>query len=362
MSLKKPSSRISNKLGKMPGSLIYVGVERRDPVTIDVLHYSNDRHKEYRAATIADIEVPSDQSQMAWINIEGVHDINIIEGLGQKFGIHPLMLEDIVNTNKRPKFEDMDDYIVAMLKMLYIKPGSDEILAEQVSLVIGKNYVISFQEVVGDVFEPIRDRIRKTTPRQKFLGSDYLAHALIDAVVDHYFIVMENIGDKVETAQDHLIKNPRPDNLNSIYSLKRKLIELRRSIWPLREVLGAFERSDSPLIHDYTRLYMRDLYEHVIQVADTVETNREMVSGLLEIYLTSLSNRTNEIMRLLTIISTIFIPLTFLAGVYGMNFDTAAGPLSMPELGLPLGYVGFWLVSVIIVGGLLWFFKRREWL
>ncbi|MBK7092644.1 MAG: magnesium/cobalt transporter CorA [bacterium] len=362
MSTKKPSSRISNKLGKMPGSLIYVGVERRDPVTIDVLQYSNDQHQEYRAASIDDIVVPADQSHMAWINIEGVHDISIIEGIGQKFGIHPLMLEDIVNTNKRPKFEDMGEYMVTMLKMLYIKPGTDEILAEQVSLVIGKNYVISFQEVEGDVFEPIRDRIRRTIPRQKFLGADYLAHALIDAVVDHYFIVMESIGDKVEAAQDHLIKNPKPDNLNTIYSLKRKLIDLRRCIWPLREVLGAFERCESPLIHDYTRLYMRDLYEHVVQVADTVETNREMVSGLLEIYLTSLSNRTNEIMRLLTVISTIFIPLTFLAGVYGMNFDTNAGPLSMPELGLPLGYIGFWLLSLLIVGGLLWFFKRRKWL
>ncbi len=362
MNTKKPSNRISNKLGKMPGSLIYVGVERQNPVTIDVLRYSNDLHNEFRVSNVDDIIVPEDQTQVAWINVEGVHDVNIIEKVGQKFGIHPLMLEDIVNTNKRPKFEDMGEYIVTMLKMLYIKPGSDEILAEQVSLVIGRNFVVSFQEVEGDVFEPIRERIRKTIPRQKFLGADYLAHALIDAVVDHYFIVMESIGDKIEIAQNHLIRNPRPDNLNAIYALKRKLIELRRSIWPLREVLGAFERTDSPLIHDYTRIYMRDLYEHVVQVADTVETNREMVSGLLEIYLTSNSNRTNEIMRLLTVISTIFIPLTFLAGVYGMNFDTQAGPLSMPELKLPLGYIGFWLVSVLIVISLLWFFRRRKWL
>ncbi len=360
--MKKSTNRISNKIGLMPGSLVYVGVERKDPVTIDVIQYGNESLREYRAASVDDIVITPEVADITWINIEGVHDITIIEKVGQKFGLHPLLLEDIVNTNKRPKFEDMGEYIVAMLKMLYIGPNGDTILAEQVSLVIGKNYVISFQEVAGDVFEPVRDRIRKTVPRHKFLGSDYLSHALIDAIVDHYFIVLEHVGDRIETVQNRLVGNPRKDNLNIIYELKRKLIELRRCIWPLREVLGAFERSDSPLIHDYTRLYMRDLYEHVLQVADSVETNREMVSGLLEIYLTSISNRTNEIMRLLTVISTIFIPLTFLAGVYGMNFDTQAGPLNMPELGYRYGYLCFWAVTLVIVIGLIWFFRRSKWL
>jgi magnesium transporter len=360
--MKKSSNRISNKIGLMPGSLVYVGVERKDPVTIDVIQYDNDSLREFRVASVDDITISPESAEIAWINIEGVHDISIIEKCGQKFNLHPLLLEDIVNTNKRPKFEDMGEYIVAMLKMLYVSPGGSNILSEQVSLVIGKNYVISFQEVAGDVFEPVRERIRRTIPRHKFLGSDYLGHALIDAIVDHYFIVLEHVGDKIEAIQDQLVINPRKNSLDAIYELKRKLIDLRRCIWPLREVLGSFERSDSALIHDYTRLYMRDLYEHVLQVADSVETNREMVSGLLEIYLTSISNRTNEIMRLLTVISTIFIPLTFLAGVYGMNFDTSAGPLNMPELGHPYGYLGFWALTLVIVLGLIWFFRRRKWL
>ena len=346
----------------MPGSLIYVGVERPDPVVIDVIQYGAERINEFRAPEIEKITVSPGDAEVTWINIEGVHDTGIVEQVGRKFGLHPLLLEDIVNTNKRPKFDDLGDYIVTMLKMLYVSSDGENIVSEQVSLVIGKNYVISFQEVAGDVFEPVRARIRKTMPRQRFLGTDYLAHALIDAIVDHYFIVLENVGDRVEAVQNRLIRNPRPDNIDVIYELKRKLIDLRRSIWPLREVIGAFERSESPLIHSYTRLYMRDLYEHVVQVADTVDTNREMVSGLLEIYLTSLSHKTNEIVRLLTVISTIFIPLTFLAGVYGMNFNTQAGPLNMPELGFRFGYLGFWIMTLVIVGSLIWFFRRRKWL
>lgn len=360
--MKRPATRISRKTGSMPGALIYVGVERHEAVTIDVIQYGDNEIREFRAKTTEELAAIPASEKVSWINVEGVHDVGIVERVGGIFGLHPLLLEDIVNTNKRPKFEDMGGYIVIMFKMLYTSPGQDNILSEQVSLVIGKNYVISFQEVEGDVFEPVRERLRKTVPRQKFLGTDYLAHALIDAVVDHYFIVLENIGDKIEVFQDSLIKNPCPENLDVIYRLKRQLIDLRRSVWPLREVLGSFERSDSQLIHDYTRLYVRDLYEHVIQVADTVETNREMVSGLLDIYLTSVSNRTNETMRLLTVISTIFIPLTFLAGVYGMNFDTNAGPFNMPELGWAFGYVAFWTVTLIIVGGLIWLFRRHKWL
>ena len=346
----------------MPGSLIYVGVERHEPVTIDVIQYGDDDIREYRAKNTDELSAIPASPKISWINVEGVHDVGIVERIGGIFGLHPLLLEDIVNTNKRPKFEDMGDYIVVMFKMLYTAAGNENILSEQVSLVIGTNYVISFQEFAGDVFEPVRERIRKTVPRQKFLGTDYLAHALIDAVVDHYFILLETVGDHVERFQDSLIKNPSPESLDVIYRIKRQLIDLRRSVWPLREVLSSFERSSSKLVHDYTRLYVRDLYEHVVQVADTVETNRDMVSGLLDIYLTSVSNRTNETMRLLTVISTIFIPLTFLAGVYGMNFDTTAGPLNMPELGWAFGYVAFWFVTLVIVGGLIWIFRRHKWL
>lgn len=359
--MKRPSRRISAKTGSTPGSLIYIGVERRDPVTIDVIQYDSRELKEFRARSIDEINLAGGE-QITWINIEGVHDIGIVEAVGKKFNVHPLMLEDIVNTNKRPKFEDGGDYLLLMMKMLYTNPKCPEIITEQVSLIIGANYVISFQEVAGDVFDPIRERLRKTLPKQRFMGSDYLTHSLIDAIVDHYFIVLEHVGDWIESLEQQLVNDPRSAGLKSIYDLKRMLVDLRRSAWPLREVIGAFERSDSELIHDYTRLYMRDLYEHVIQVADTVDSNREMVSNLLDIYLTSVNNRTNEVMRLLTVITTIFAPLTFLVGIYGMNFDTQISPFNMPELEMKYGYVYFWIVTLGVIFALVWFFRRKKWL
>lgn len=356
------SQKLTRKLGLTPGALVYVGVDRTSKVTIDVMEYDATALREYRIERFEEWQLSPAPETVTWINIEGVHDLNVVEAIGKRFAIHPLLLEDIVNTTKRPKFEDYSDYVVLMLRMLYVEPRTGQIVSEQVSLVIGKSFVISFQEVEGDVFDPIRERIRKTVPRQRFIATDYLAHALIDAVVDHYFVVLERLGERVDAVEKRLIRAPRPENMSTIYDLKRMFIEMRRAVWPLREALSAMERADCKLIQDASRPYFRDLYEHVVQVMDTVESQRETVASLLDLYLSSINNKTNEVMKLLTIIATIFIPLTFLAGVYGMNFDTAAGPFNMPELLWPYGYVLFWVVSLAISAGLIWYFRRRHWL
>jgi magnesium transporter len=354
--------RASRKIGLMPGSIVYVGEKREEPVKIAVIDYDETNYQEREVSSVGECFPYKETPSITWINISGIHDIEIIEELGRHFDIHPLVLEDIVNTGHRPKMEESEDYVFAVIKMLYESPNDDELTAEQISIVFGRNFVISFQEKEGDVFDPIRERIKKTTPRVRFLGSDYLAYALIDAVVDNYFAVLESLGEEIESIEDELVNNPAPKNLETIHELKRELIFMRKSVWPLREVAGGLERLEGTLIHDYTKPYLRDLYEHVIQVIDSVETFRDMVSGLLDIYLSSISNRMNEVMKVLTIIATVFIPLGFLAGVYGMNFDTSASPFNMPELGFRFGYPLFWFIALLIAGGLFSFFRWKRWL
>jgi magnesium transporter len=282
--------------------------------------------------------------------------VGIIEKVGAHFGIHPLVLEDILHTGQRPKVEDLGDYIFIVLKMLYHDDQEDEMLGEQVSLLLGQNCVISFQEREGDIFNPIRERIRNSKGRIRRAGADYLAYALVDAIVDHYFVILEKMGEKIESLEEELVTNPTPETLQIIHKLKRNLIFLRKSVWPLREVINALERGESPLITEPTGIYLRDVYDHSIQVIDTIETFRDMVSGMLDIYLSSLSNRMNEVMKVLTIIATIFIPLTFIAGIYGMNFKF------MPELEWHWGYPTALIVMLLIVGSMFIYFRRKKWL
>jgi magnesium transporter len=246
--------------------------------------------------------------------------------------------------------------------MLYTKENGDKLKSEQVSIVFGSNWVITFQETGEDVFGHVRKRLETTVPRVRLMTADFLAYTLIDAVVDHYFVVLEEIGERIETLDEEISENANAESLESIRDLKKRLIVIRKAVWPLREVIGALERTDSELVKDSTSPYIRDLYEHTIQVIDTVETFREMMSGLLDLYHTGVSNRMNEVMKVLTIFATIFIPLGFLAGVYGMNFDTAASPYNLPELGLRFGYPLFWGMAVCVAGGLLLFFRSRRWL
>ncbi|MDH4156555.1 MAG: magnesium/cobalt transporter CorA [candidate division Zixibacteria bacterium] len=358
----KPIRKALKKVGLKPGSVVYVGEHRTEDVKIDVVDYTEREHKEKRVERIEDCFPFKESPTASWINISGIHNADIVERIGSHFGIHPLVLEDIVNTGHRPKMDEAGDYICVVLKMLYKSSGDGELKAEQVSILFGKNWVITFQETGEDVFDVVRQRIKRAVPRVRFMSSDYLAYSLVDAVVDNYFVVLEDLGERIETLEDSLAENSGPASLGTIRELKRELIFMRKAVWPLREVIGGLERTESDLVQEATGPYLRDLYEHTIQVIDTVETFRDMVSGLLDLYHTGVSNRMNEIMKVLTIIATIFIPLGFLAGVYGMNFDTSTSPFNMPELAYRYGYLLFWSLAVLIGGGLFMFFRHKKWL
>ena len=347
--------QMSKKAGLPPGTLIHIGERKTEKPRITIIDYGEAQFEEKEAKKIEECFPFKDKPTVTWINIDGIHQVEIIEKLGSHFGLHPLLLEDILNTEQRPKMEDFGDYIFVVLKMLYYDGKGDEIEAEQVSLVLGSNFVISFQEREGDVFDPIRERIRKGKGHIRKAGADYLAYALLDAIVDSCFLILETLGERIEDTEQQLATNPTPETLHLIRKLKKEMIILRKSVWPLREVVSGLERCESVLIQESTGAYLRDVYDHTIQVMDTVESIRDMVSGMLDIYLSSISNRMNEVMKVLTIFAAIFIPLTFVAGIYGMNFQY------MPELGWHWGYPMILIVMASIAAGLLGYFRRKKW-
>ncbi|MDO8725448.1 MAG: magnesium/cobalt transporter CorA [Candidatus Methanoperedens sp.] len=353
---KIPIKKRSTKSGLPPGALIHIGEKKVELAKINILDYDEIQFEEKEAKTVEECFPFKDTPTITWINIDGLHQVDIIEKIGKNFDFHPLLLEDILNTEQRPKIEDFDTHIYLVLKMLYYDDKTNEINSEQVSIIFGQNYVISFQEKEVDVFNPIRERIRTGKGRIRKMGADHLAYSLIDAIVDGYFIILEKLGENIEDVEEKMMANPTPETLHAIHRLKRKMISLRKSVWPLREVVNALERSDSSLIQDNTRIYLKDVYDHTIQVIDTVETFRDMLSGMLDVYLSSISNKMNEIMKVLTIIATIFIPLTFIAGVYGMNFE------NMPELKWQWGYPVLWSVMIIIGISMLAYFRKKKWL
>lgn len=323
---------------------------------ITVIDYNLQQVEERQATTAEELAVYKGSGTVTWINVDGTGDAALIEGIGDKFGLHPLILEDIVHTEQRPKCEDYEQYVFLVLKMFYLKEGTSEVVAEQVSLVLFDHCVISFQERPGDVFDNVRQRIRTAKGRIRKMGADYLAYALLDAVVDGYYVILESIGERVEEMQEQVFDDPSPEVLRRIYELKRQTGFLRKTVWPLREVAVSLERGEFALIKKATRLFLRDLYDHTIQVIDTIETFRDTISGMLDMYMSSVSNRMNEVMKVLTIIATIFIPVTFIAGVYGMNFE------GMPELRWPWAYpavlalmAGVGLVMVV-------YFRRKRWI
>jgi magnesium transporter len=346
----------SKKSGLPPGTLVHIGERITEKVRITILDYDESQFEEKEAKTIEECFQFKDKPTTTWINIEGVHEIDIIEKIGKHFDLHPLLLEDIANTEQRPKMEDYGEYVFIVLKMLSYDENATEIKAEQVSVILGANFVISFQEgVKGDVFDSVRERIRSGKGRIRKMGADYLAYALMDAVVDNYFIILEKLGEKIEDTEEIILTNSTPEASRNIHHLKRETIFLRKSVWPLREVLSCLERGESSLIHGTTRIYLRDVYDHTVQIIDTIETFRDMLSGMLEVYLSSISNRMNQIMKVLTIIATIFIPLTFIVGIYGMNFKY------MPELEWRGAY--FVVLGIMAVIGI-WmviYFRKRRW-
>ncbi len=351
----------TKKGGLPPGTLIHVGESKVEEVKITVLDYDIDQYREFEVEDIDQCIPLKDTLSITWIDLVGVHRLDIIEKIGSCFGIHPLVLEDIVHTEQRPKMEDFEDYVFIVLKMLSTEENEDgedgeDIRSEQVSLIVGKCFVISFQETKGDVFDPVRDRIRKSKGKIRGKGADYLAYALIDAIVDHYFFVLEDVGEDLEILEEELMNDPTTETSQRIHELKRDMIFLRKSVWPLREVISALVRGESQLFEESTGIYLRDVYDHTIQVIDTVETFRDMLSGMLDIYLSSISNKMNEVMKVLTIIATIFIPLTLVAGIYGMNFDY------MPELHWHWSYPAV-MIFMFIMGALMaMYFRKKRWL
>ena len=344
----------SRKTGLPPGTLVHIGEKKTDKVAITAFSYAGVRCDEYQVLSLDELAPPADES-VTWVNVSGVHKMDILESCGKQFQLHSLLLEDIANTDQRPKLDDYETCLFLVLKMLSVTERQD-IVVEQVSLVFGRNFVLSFQENGTDVFTPVRDRLRGGKGRLRQSGADYLFYALVDAIVDQYFAVVEALGEKIEELQDLVVSDPKPETLHKIHALKRQLLFLRRAVWPLREVTNNLSRSECPFLQESTKVFFRDVYDHVVQIVDTIETLREMVSASLDIYLSSISYRLNAVMKVLTIITTIFMPLTFIVGIYGMNFE------HMPELKWEWGYPLVVGVMVMIAIAMLGFFIRKRWI
>jgi magnesium transporter len=345
----------SKKAGLPPGTVVFVGEKKVEEIRITIIDYDEDQYEEREIKNIEDCFPYKDTPSISWINIDGVHQVEVIEKLGQHFVLHPLLQEDVVNTHQRPKFDEFEDHLFIVLRMFFFNEEENELEGEQTSLIVGANFVISFQERQGDVFEQVRERLRNGRGRIRKKGSDYLAYSLIDAIVDSYYNILERLGENIESLQEQLVIEPKREDLQIIQHLKRDMLFFRKSVWPLREVVSGLAKSESTLVKEDVLVYVRDVYDHVIQAIDTIETFRDMLSAMMDIYLSSLSNRMNEVMKVLTIIATIFIPMTFLAGVYGMNFKY------MPELEWRYAYLFFWIVVSGVLIAMVAYFKRKKW-
>ena len=347
--------RQQKKAGLPPGSLIYTGEKKQEQVQMNGFCFNSDTYEEFDIQDISETFSDQKPDRVYWINITGLHDVQTIEKIGQQFKIHMLILEDILHTDQRPKLELMEEGLFLVLRMATVIPETSTIQWEQVSLILQKNHVITFQEYPRDVFEPVRQRIREHRGRIRESGADYLAYALIDAVVDHYYFTLEVLGERLESLEDQVITDPDSQVSQILYQLKHELIFIRRAVWPLREVIGSLERLESKFKAD-TIPFLRDLYDHCVQVIETIEFYRDVLIGLRDTYLNTMSNRMNAIMKVLTIIATIFIPLTFIAGVYGMNFEW------MPELKWKWAYPAVWVIMGCVTVVMLLFFKRKRWI
>jgi len=348
--------RASRKIGMSPGSLVHVGRRFAEDVQVDVYWLGPDgTFEQTTVLEVAELESYRDREGVLWVDVNGIHDVEIISRIGTVFGLHPLLLEDVLNANQRPKLEEHGDHLFLVLRMLLA--GDDHTVEmEQVSVVLGARYVLTFQERSRDTFDPVRRRLAESGSRLRQQGADFLAYALVDTIVDNYFAVLEGVGDRIEELEDAVVVEPDRETLTAIYDVKRTLADLRRAIWPLRDALGTLARGDSPRVTPGTLPYLRDVADHAIRTLDTIETYRDTAATLIDMYMSSVSNRMNDVMRVLTVIATVFIPLTFIVGIYGMNFA------HMPELAWRWGYPAVWAVMVGTVLGLLVFFRRRNWL
>ena len=333
-----------------------MGEKKVEEIRITIIDYDENHYAEKEVKSIEECFSYKDTPSISWINIDGVHQVDIIEKLGAHFVLHPLLQEDVVNTHQRPKFDEFEDHLFIVLRMFFLNEEENELQGEQISLIVGATFVISFQERQGDVFDQVRERLRNGKGRIRKKGSDYLAYSLIDAIVDSYYSILEGLGENIESLQEQMVSEPKQEDLQIIQHIKRDMLYFRKSVWPLREVISGLARSESTLIKEDVLVYVRDVYDHVIQAIDTIESYRDMLAAMLEIYLSSVGNRMNQVMKVLTIIATIFIPMTFLAGIYGMNFKY------MPELEWRYAYLVFWLVVVTVFIIMIALFKKKKWL
>ena len=354
--LKKRTENYKKQLGQIPGALVYTGTKKNANLFIETFDYNSSYCQEKELKSINDAIKFKNSNSTTWININGLNHIEAIEKLGVHFKFHPLVLEDIVNTSQRPKIDEYENYTFLVVKMMYYDTN-ETLVSEQVSFILGEDYVLTFQEAEGDVFNGLRERLRQGKGRIRTQGADYLLYALIDSIVDHYYAIIETMGNKIEELEDDLFDGLHQSQItNQIQTLKREILKIRRAIFPLREIINRIEKTESKLIESVTQRYFSDVYDHVIQVTETIDIYREMIWGLMDMYMTTISNKMNEVMKVLTIIATIFIPLTFIAGIYGMNFD------HMPELHYKYGYQTVWFVMIVMLAGMLYYFKRKKWL
>ena len=354
--MAKLTKERSKKAGLPPGTLVHIGEKLTEKTRIAVVEYDGQDFLEKDLGTLETSYLFPKEPAVTWVNVIGIHQVEVLEKLGNRFGVHPLALEDILNTEQRPKIEDYGDDLFIVVKLLSSNEERDEIEAEQISLILRPNAILSFQEKEGDDFSTVKERLRAGKGRLRKMGADYLAYTLLDIVVDQYFVVLEKLGERIEVLEERLLADPGTATLQKIQNLKKEMLLLRKWIWPLREVISSLERGEFPGIQESTRIYLRDVYDHTIQVMDTIEIYRDMLSGMLDIYLSSLNNRMNAVMKVLTIIATIFMPLTFLAGVYGMNFK------HMPELDWPWGYPIILIFMAVVAILMLTLFRMKKWL
>ena len=350
----KQKKRSIKPPGLPPGAVVFTGSQRSGKVSLSVIRYAEQKMEEVERPGLEVLSAVGDEKWVHWINIDGVHDEELIKEIGRQIHLHPLLMEDLANLNQRPKLDEYEDHLFITLKMITYSEG--ELVAEQLGLVVGKDFVLSFQEYPGDVFEPIRSRLRNEQGRIRKMGADYLAYALMDTIVDHYFIVMEELGEQVDFLEEELLQAPQKQHLVRINALKRQVIQLRKSVWPLREIVNSLQRDETGLIRKKTQVFLSDLYDHTIHVIEMIEVFRDTLASLTDLYMSSLSQKMNEVMQFLTIIGALFIPLTFIAGVYGMNFAR------MPELQWTYGYPLVMGCMGLMVVGLLVYFKRKKWL
>lgn len=350
-------SRPSHKTGLPPGSLVHVGDVRVEATTVSLIDYSKENVAESTITSVTDLLPYRHSDSVTWVIVEGLADIAVVEEIGKLFGVHQLVLEDILNTHQRPKFEEFEDYLFIVLKGLVVAKEGFEVSYEQVSLLVFHNVVIAFKERQDEVLEPVKLRIKTSKGRFRGMGADFLTYSILDAIIDQNFILIDSLDEAINVIEDQLlVGNPDNETLNSIQRLKREIVTARRYISPVRELINQMLRSESPLIDEKTHIYLRDASDHAIRIIESIELHRDITSGLLDIYISSVNNRMNEVMKVLTVFASIFIPLTFLTGIYGMNFEY------MPELQWPWAYPAMWGVFIAIPSVLLVYFKRKKWL